>query len=69
MIELRWIERPESRGVEIFNQHVEWSITLVKVLQFRQQYNAFQGGYDPEKPIPFVAAWSEWQDVPTVREP
>lgn len=37
------------------------------VLQYRQEYNAYVGGYNGPT-IPFVPKWGAWQDVPIVAE-
>ena len=57
MIELRWLERV------IYESAIEPGniIKVVRVLQYRLRANPLETGLQE-------AIWSDWQDVPTVRE-
>jgi hypothetical protein len=52
MIELRWLEKT----VQEHNVHVAHT---VRVLQFRE---SIEGNWQPR------TVWTEWQDVPTVKD-
>lgn len=73
MIELRWVEVdeiPENDATPMASTKRFWPEVGPQYfkLQYRQQVNGFVGGYDPEKPMPFVPTWTAWQDVPSAAD-
>lgn len=64
MIELRWVERKRNLhpAVNVYNGH-----PTERVLQYRQ-LTIGAPIYKEGVLIGSVRKWSEWQDVPTVRE-
>ncbi len=66
MIELRWLNR--KTGKTLMNEHGFYYEKTQKVLQYRQ-YRQFTN-YSHHDGIDFLKenAWTEWQDVPEVKE-
>lgn len=63
-VEMRYYTHPSMKLMG--QDQKEISVVGVTVLQYRQQYNGFQGGYEPGQTIPFVPMWGDWIDVPSV---
>lgn len=65
-IEMRWLDRevPSERIHPMTN--IADGRPRERVLQFRQEYNGFIGGYNPQGQMPVVPKWGNWQDVPNV---
>jgi hypothetical protein len=67
MIELRWLER--KTGKTLMNDWGYYYDETDRVLQYRQKVdtNIYAGFNRPEKFMPNMQ-WSEWKDVPIVKE-
>lgn len=65
MIELRWVERPPTgtKMEDVFSGNY----APVRVLQMRQ-WQVRLDASGAITPLPEPITWSDWQDVPTVKE-
>lgn len=64
MVEMRWVER--DRSLLDFPGRGKTLKDKVKVLQYRQKLAMGACGTIP--PIDAPTGWSEWMDVPTVKD-
>lgn len=67
MIELRWLERKTGR--QAMDQHGFYYDETLTVLQKRVYYDAtMYGGLGPHGEFSKQMVWSEWTDIPVVKE-